>query len=205
MARCPPSPHLAATRVEGSPLDLVVECRMQNTTRIMSTPSDMKDAMDQIREIVVGAIQRELEKRISRAETHFAARTNEMQQDGRRRTEVIESHLQKESDALSARVEAEAVDTKEALRALGRDHREMTSALEQRVAKLEELMARQQQALRQQILEQAKTFLDQLQALRAELTETLERELATLDTELGGEEQPRDRRSPESADQRTSP
>jgi hypothetical protein len=163
----------------------------------------MKDAMEQIREILVGAMQRELERRISRAETHFGARANELQQDARRRVEVVESHLTKETSALAARVEADSVETKEALRALGRDHREMTSSLEQRVVKLEEAVAKQQHALRQQLLEQAKSFLDEVQSLRTELIETLERELANL-TELA-EEPSREPRPSHSAEERTSP
>ena len=112
-----------------------------------------KEGLEQVREILVGASQRDLERRLARVESHFAARGNDLQQETRRRMEVIETHLKKETDALALRVETEIVDTRDALRAFSREHREATSALEQRVVKLEEVVAKQQQALRQQVLE----------------------------------------------------
>jgi hypothetical protein len=153
----------------------------------MNTPSDAKDGLELVREILVGSLQREIERRLTRAETHFAARSSELQHEARRRTEMIETHLKKELDALTARVEAESVEGRDALRALGREHRETTLSLEQRVAKLEETVVKAQHLLRQQILDQAKSFLDELQGLRKEIGDTLERELGTLSNEGDGE------------------
>lgn len=149
-------------------------------------PSEAKDGIEQIREILVGAIQRDLERRVARAESHFQARATELQQEARRRTEVVEAHLKKETDALSSRVEGDSVETKDSLRAIAREHREALSALEQRVAKVEESLVKMQHVLRDEILNQAKSFLDELQVLRTELSQTLERELGALDDE--GEE-----------------
>jgi hypothetical protein len=166
----------------------------------MTTSNEVRDGIDQIREILVGAIQRELERRVARAEAHLTMKANELQQEARRRTEVVETHLKKETDALSARVQADGVETKDALRALGREQREAFSAMEQRIAKLEDALGQAQHSLRQELLDQAKSFLDELHQMRAELSETLERELGSLE-ELG--EEPPYRESRE-ADARTS-
>src|SRR5262245_61291037 len=131
----------------------------------MTTPAE-RDELEQIREIVVGAIQRDLERKLTRVESHLSTRITELQQEARRRTDVIETHLRKETDALSARVEKDLVEIKEALRGLSRDHRETSGAVGQRVAKLEETVSHAQQELRSQILDQAKSFMDEMQRMR---------------------------------------
>jgi hypothetical protein len=152
----------------------------------MSTLSEPKEGLEQIREIVVGAFEREVERRLMRLEAEVSARGSDLPQEARRRMDVIEAHLRKETEALAGRVETETTDTREALRTLGREQRESTTALEQRLTKLEELVAKQHHGLRQEILDQAKLFLDELQGLRTELKETVEREL-TMSAELGEE------------------
>jgi hypothetical protein len=147
----------------------------------MST--EPRDEIEQVREVLVGALQRDLERKVARLESHFAARLAEMQQEARRRTEVIEAHLRTEADSLSGRINAELTELKEALRALPRDHRETTSAGQQRVDRVEQSVTRAQHDLRSQILDQAKAFMDELHKTREEFAETLDRELASFDGE----------------------
>ncbi len=140
-------------------------------------PLEGPDALGQLREILVGATVRDLERRLARAEAHMSARSLELEEEGRRRMEVIESHLRKESDALTARLERELVQTNEAIRAVTREHRESIAAADQRASKVEESLVRAQREFREQLLQQAKGFLDELVRLRREVTDTLEREL----------------------------
>jgi hypothetical protein len=149
----------------------------------MATATEQKDGIEQVREILVGAIQRDLERRVSRLESRFVARINELEKEARRRTDVIEAHLKTETESLSLRLQGEIVEIKDALRALTHDHRDKVASFDQRVGKMEENLARGHQELRQQILDQAKTFLDELHHTREELTETLDRELAGYELE----------------------
>jgi hypothetical protein len=158
-----------------------------------SEPSGIVDSLAQLREILFGAAQRDLERRLERADVHLAARAHELEQESRRRTEVIEAHIRRETEALTASMERELAERSETLRAITREHRESLTALEQRVAKLEEQASRAQRELRQQLLEQAKGFLDEIQRLRHEFTDALERELgltgrAQEEEEVGAEE-----------------
>jgi hypothetical protein len=163
----------------------------------MSNAIEPKDGIEQVREILVGAIQRELERKVVRVESHLAARLAELQQETRRRTEVIESHLKKETEMLAARLDAEVVEIKETLRGLARDHRESVTAVEQRAAKLEEATSRAQHELRGQILDQAKSFLDELTRAREEFAEALDRELAAFEAEPAEESSHRESRQSE--------
>jgi hypothetical protein len=157
--------------------------KIENKGIAMADSTEMRDGIEQIREVLFGATQRELERRLARVESHFVARLNEVQQESRKRTEVIEAHMQKSFDTLAARTQSEIVELTDALRGLTRERRDASTVLEQRIAKAEESLSRVLHELRQQILDQAKTFLDELQHQRAELTETMERELESFEAE----------------------
>ncbi len=137
--------------------------------------------IEQIREILFGALHRELERRLARADAQVAAQSQQLEQTSRRRTEVLEAHVRRETEALTARVERELSDLTEAMRQVGREYRDAIANLEQRVAKVEESSVRAQRDLRNQLLEQAKSFLDELARQRQELLGTLQRELALAD------------------------
>ncbi len=143
--------------------------------------ADVADGLAQLREILVGSTVRELERRMARAELHMTNRANDIELESRRRIEVIESHLRKESDALTVRLERELVQANEAIRAIAREHRESITTVDQRAAKLEEAVTKAQREVRDQLLQHAKRFLDELQQIRREVLETLERELGNTD------------------------
>jgi DNA-binding TFAR19-related protein (PDSD5 family) len=156
--------------------------------------NETRDGIGQVREILVGGVQRDLERRITKLEAHVGARLTELQQESRRRIDVIEGHMGKEIEALSARIDGEVVELRDGLRALAREHRESKSASEQRVAKLEDSGAHVQHDLRSQILDQAKSFIDELHQVRDEFAETVERELASFETDGAEESIPREPR-----------
>lgn len=168
----------------------------------MAESTEMRDGIEQIREVLFGSTQREIERRLARVESHFAARLGEMQQESRKRTEVIEAHMRKELGALAERTQSEIVELRDALRGFTRERRDASSNLEQRIAKAEESLSNAVHELRQQILDQAKAFLDELQRQRADLTETMERELGSFELEPPQEAAPRE---PRETEQRASP
>src|SRR5262249_21321634 len=126
----------------------------------VATPSPRKegevvegmDSLNQLREILFGAVHRDLERRLARADAHLGARAHELEQESRRRTEVVEAHLRKETDALTSRVERELTELGDTVRALMREHREAMTALEQRVGKAETSIGQAQRELRAQLL-----------------------------------------------------
>jgi hypothetical protein len=165
----------------------------------MGASNELRDGIDQVREILVGAVQRDLERRLGRIEAHLSARMAEVQQEARRRTDVIEAHLRREVDTISSRFEAELTELRDSLRATSRDHRETISATEQRLGKLEESVVRAQHDLRKEILDQAKGFLDEIHRTREELGATLERELGALEIEPAEAREAGEERGSESA------
>jgi hypothetical protein len=71
----------------------------------------------------------------------------------------------------------------DSLRKIGREQRDAIAGVEQKLAKLEESGARNDRELRHQLLEQAKSFLDEVQRLRKELFATLQQELRLAEAE----------------------
>jgi hypothetical protein len=134
--------------------------------------------LEQIREILFGAGSRELERRVVRVDSQFGARISELEQETRRRIELLESHISRETESVMGRFKAELSTHAEALRKLASEHHTAVGDLEQKLARAEEASARAHRELRQQLLEQAKSFLDELQQLRKDLLATLQEELA---------------------------
>src|SRR5690606_7154064 len=128
-----------------------------------------------------GPMVRELERGLLRLDAHLAARARDLEEQSRRRTEVLESHLRNETAAISSRLDRELSEIGDGLRKIGREQREAIAGVEQKLAKLDEQNARNDRELRQQQLEQAKSFLDEVQRLRKELFATLQQELGLLE------------------------
>lgn len=143
--------------------------------------SSVATSIEQVRELLFGPHFRELERKLSRIDLHLASEAEELRKEMRRRLEVLEAHVQRESEALVGRFEAERASHVEALANTSRESRDTVAALEQRVTKMEGALARAQRDLRQQILDQAKAFLDETQRTRDELVATLEHELSATD------------------------
>jgi hypothetical protein len=150
----------------------------------MATAVEQRDGIGQVREILVGGVQRDIERKLARLEVRFTSRITEAREEERRRTDVVEAHLQKELEKLGTRIEGDMVGFKETSRAFARDHREMISALEQRIAKLEEALARSQHEVRKQLLDQAKSFMDEVHRMREELVDAVNRELRAVEVEV---------------------
>lgn len=134
--------------------------------------------LDQVREILFGAHYRDLARRLARTDAHVAAQAEELRSEMRRRLEALEQHVNKEAEALSTSLESQRTDQLEAIGTGMREAREAIGLLEQRVKKLEDVTARAQRDFRQQLLDQAKSFIDEVRRMRNELGASMEREMA---------------------------
>lgn len=139
--------------------------------------------LEQIRELLFGPMYRELERGLLRLDAHLATRARDLEDQSRRRTDVLEAHLKNETAAISARIDRELSEIGDSLRKISREQRDAIAGVEQKLAKLEESGARNDRELRQQLLDQAKSFLDEVQRLRTELFASLQQELGLADRE----------------------
>jgi hypothetical protein len=141
-------------------------------TDVRRTLERVPGGLDRIRDILFGEILSDLDKRLARIDHNLTTRGTELAQDARRRTDVLEAHVRKELDAQTTK----------------------TAQTDQRIARLEEridsTLARIEREVRQQLLDQAKAFQDELARMRNELRFELVRELG-----IEGDEQGNDRGS----------
>ena len=172
--------------------------RAPSSAQVANSEDSGHGDLDKIRDILFGGIYRELDRRLVRANAHLSARVHESEQESRRRIDVLEVHLKKETEAIIFRLEREFAEINETLRKTTHEHRDAFSSLEQKIAKVEEARAAGQRELRRQLLDQAKASLDELQNLRKELLATLQQELCLAEGEgefgeerLGNKEHPR--------------
>lgn len=137
--------------------------------------------LERIREILLGDILAELERRLARIDSQLANRTSELHQDARHRTDVLETHVRKEVDALTTREAQDNREVNDAIRSLRDEQREAYAQLEQRLKRnddrVDALIARLERETRQQLFDQAKSFLDELERVRHQLRSAIAREL----------------------------
>ncbi len=123
----------------------------------------------------------ELERRLARLENLIVNRANEVQHDVRHRTGVLEAHVRKELDSIAKRVKDDATERIDAARAQRAEERDAIAKLDQRIAQLEgrvdSAIARVEHEMRDQLLAQSKTFIDELEGARVQLRTALNREL----------------------------
>jgi hypothetical protein len=141
--------------------------------------------LERIREILFGSAQRDLERRVVRSDSQASARLLELEQETRRRVELLEVHVKRETEALLARMQSEVSAIGDTMRKQAREQREALNELEGKLSRIEEVNVRGQRDLRQELLEQAKSFLDELQRMRKDVLASLQEELG-----LDEEDQP---------------
>jgi DNA repair exonuclease SbcCD ATPase subunit len=156
----------------------------QTPRRSASSDRQLTDAsggIEHIREILFGDIVVEIERRLARLDHLITHRNSELQHDVQNRTDVLEAHVRKELETLGARAAHDNSETSASIRALKSEHRNELAQFEQRLARIEDRIetsiARVEREARDQLLAQAKTFIDELERVRSQLRAALASEL----------------------------
>ena len=137
-------------------------------------------SVDKIRDILFGAQMREYDRRFTRLEERLIKEASELREDTRQRFDTLEGFIKSEFAALSDRLKTENRQRDEMGTELNTRLQESAKTHERKLMQLDELTAQNQQALRSQMLEQAKTLNDELRRKYDELAQALAREADTL-------------------------
>ncbi len=142
---------------------------------------DKADGIERVREILLGDVVAEMERRLARLDHLIANRNHEVQHDLRARTDVVEAHVRKELQAHAARTSNETSHLNDAIRAARDGIRDGISRMEESLMRVEERLdgaiARVEREMRDQLLAQAKTFIEEIERVRSELRAALLREI----------------------------
>ena len=140
------------------PVPQVGATRETNAVQVPSAAPAADTSLDQIRDILVGAVVRDTDKKLARLEERLLKEQDELKQNARRRFESLELFFKQEMESLDERLQIEHNARDEALRALTQELKAIVSGFEKRTTQLDEHAAKAQRELRQQILDQSKTL-----------------------------------------------
>ncbi len=138
------------------------------------TNDDDRVRLEQVRELLFGAQMRDLARRTARIEASVEHQLTGFREELKRRFSEFETHVQRELEALSARLDAEGVARVEAVSALGREMREATTSVELHVNRVDEAAAKNLRELRRQLLEHSQALSESIRKSRAELFAALD-------------------------------
>lgn len=144
-------------------------------------PVEGEANLDQVRNILFGNQQRELEKRIHALEERWNREHEETREDARRRIESLETYVKGEVNSLMDKIKAEARDRKETFKEVTRDLRDLQKSLEKRLSSLDNSTDKSSRELREQLLEQSNSLRDEIRQVNAKISEAIDREVSALD------------------------
>ncbi|MEK6337741.1 MAG: hypothetical protein AABM67_22710 [Acidobacteriota bacterium] len=136
--------------------------------------------VDKIREILFGGQMRDYDKKFSRLEERLAKESTEARSETKRLFESLENFVKKEVEALAARLQAEQQSRETSVQSVSGELRETGKALEGKIQQSGERATRAESDLRQQILDQSKSLIEEMRQKHEELSGAVDRDLAEL-------------------------
>ena len=136
--------------------------------------------LDKVRDLLFGGQMRDLDRRFSRLEERLVKETADLRDEVRKRLATLEGYMKAEVDSLSERLRAEQDGRASADQDLGRDLRGTAQQFDQKLSQLDELVARGQRELRQQLHSQHQELSDELRRRFEDVLERLGREAGEL-------------------------
>ena len=120
--------------------------------------------LDKVRDLIFGGQMRDYERKFARLEERLAKETNDLRDEVRKRLAALEAYMKTEVESLSERLRLEQDGRTSADKDLGRELRDTSQQLDQRVSQLDEFVARGQRDLRQQLHTQHQELGDDIRS-----------------------------------------
>jgi len=136
--------------------------------------------VDKIRDILFGGQMRDYEKKFSRLEERLAKDSAELRAETNRLFESLENFVKKEIEALGERLQAEQQSRETSIQSVSGELRETGRALEVKIQQSVERAMRAEGDLRQQLLDQSKSLVEEMRKRHEELSDNVDRDLAEL-------------------------
>ena len=136
--------------------------------------------VDKIREILFGGQMRDYDKKFSRLGERLAKESAEVRSETKRLFESLENFVKKEIEALAARLQAEQQSRETSVESVSGELRETGKALDGKIQQSVERATRAESDLRQQILDQSKSLIEEMRQKHEDLSGAVDRDLAEL-------------------------
>ena len=120
--------------------------------------------LDKVRDLIFGGQMRDYERKFVRLEERLAKETTDLRDEVRKRLAALEAYMKTEVESLSERLRLEQDGRTSADKDLGRELRDTSQQLDQRISQLDDFVARGQRDLRQQLHAQHQELGDDIRS-----------------------------------------
>lgn len=139
--------------------------------------------VDQIRDIIFGSQMRDYEKRFISLEKRVMSESDRLRSETSNRLDVLESYIKQEVGSLMDQLSTERGEREDDTRHLTETINKGASDTDKKISQLQGQVNQGQAELRDSLLEQSKSLLNELQNVRHTLTESLDRSTEELTDE----------------------
>jgi len=129
--------------------------------------STVKDAsaggnVDQIRDILFGSQMKDYERKFSRLEERILKEVSNLKEDSNKRLDSLQAFINGEIESLTNKVKSEKENRNDSIKELATDLSNTAKAIEKKLSVLEDGTEKDVRELRQSLLEQSKTLLNEI-------------------------------------------
>ena len=118
--------------------------------------------LDKVRDLLFGGQMRDYDRKFARLEERLAKETADLREEVRRRLSALEAYMKGEVESQSDRLRAEQEGRSAGDKELGRELRDSAQHFDQKLSQLDDLVARNQRDLRQQLHVQHQELVDDI-------------------------------------------
>jgi uncharacterized phage infection (PIP) family protein YhgE len=137
--------------------------------------SGEKDSVDRIRDILFGAQVRQYDQRFNSVEDVIKKEIGILRDETRKTNETLENYTKKGLESLVAQLKNELKDRADAVGELSGKLDSVNKTLDQKISRIDEKANAGLLDLQEQILQQSKNQLNEIQQMRSEITSTLKK------------------------------
>ena len=118
--------------------------------------------LDKVRDLLFGGQMRDYDRKFARLEERLAKETADLREEVKRRLSALEAYMKGEVESQSDRLRAEQEGRSAGDKELGRELRDSAQQFDQKLSQLDDLVARNQRDLRQQLHTQHHELVDDI-------------------------------------------
>jgi len=134
-----------------------------------------RESVDRIRDILFGAQVRQYDQRFSLVEDLIRKEVVNLRDETRKTIETLENYTKKAHESLVAQLKTEQTERSDSVNDLSGKLDNLNKTLDKKIIRLDEKTNAGQHDLQEQILQQSKNLMKEIQQIHAEITTTLKK------------------------------
>jgi hypothetical protein len=154
----------------------VAGTRKINTPQFSSTELGESNSLAKVRDLLFGNQMRDIEKKLTRLEERLLKECTYLRDETKQRLDSLEIYIKKEVESLTERHKNEQAEREQSIQSLVEEQKNIAISLEKKIALFDEQTANVHREIREQILNQSKSFQDDIRQKYEEILALLQQE-----------------------------